>query len=1081
MIYMEQKKREYLEKWADLNMNQQQAVDAIEGPVMVLAGPGTGKTQLLSMRVGRILLETDMTPSNILCLTFTNAAAREMTERMAKLLGDDAYKVGVYTFHSFSEYVKNLYPEYFHDGAGFKVVDEINKSELLGDIIAKLPHSNPLSRVFNDQPIYLKDCLSAISDIKRAGLLPDELLTILDETDAYIDVAEPILQKFFSSSPPRKHAEIEAWIDQFQKLSQKLPNDEEDEPALDIPDLANIVLAKHDEAITETNNNDKPTTKFVTAFRNQFLEKNSDNDWQMSDRKRSERLRALVVVYKEYLTRMRQNQWTDFDDLILEMISAIENNPELKYNLQEQFQYIMVDEFQDTNDSQMRVLRNLVDHDEKPNFFVVGDHKQSIFRFQGAEVANLERFYNQYKPEVVELHDTYRSSQPILNVADSVIKNLDYQGFFAKLDEHLTPHNPDKTPVQNIITQDVVTHHAAIASKIKQLIDGGKDPESIAVIAKKHRHLAKLVPFLNAANIPVQYEKEQKVLESEVVRQLELVARVCAANSAGQFDKANELMPELIAHPIWGLDNNMIWRLALAAQFKNWLDVMLDFAPETKAVAEKITELIRFSTMNPLEEVLDKLFAPYHEYYFSESKLRENPEKYLSYLNDLSELRNLVRDYRSQDELKLTDFVALLDAYKTSDTDLTVRRRYQSGNRVNLLTAHKSKGLEFDTVFILDAIDDTWGKGMRIPNKITFPANMKFSADTSEDEQIRLLYVAVTRAKNNLYLVSYNEDDKGGGVLPIRYLTDAEIDTTNLPVEEMQNLIDILELEIKGAWDERLTTVNDDLRELLAPTLEYYKLNATALNAFIDLENVGPNKFLLDQILRFPSAKSPDAEYGTAIHDTMKYAHNHAVKHKKQLSVPDAIKYFERNLIERHLQKDKQTQLLERGKVALESYLPTIKFGDNQQSEINFSNQGVMVDDVPLKGLVDLMEVNKNDKEIVVYDYKTGAAFDTFEKYIKNHRYKQQLMFYKLLIENSRDYSGYTVTRGVLHFVEPVDGKIKTLPLDLEYNDTEMAEFKKLIKSVYQHIMTLDFPKVDIEKPKLKDVLDFEFSLTEEI
>ncbi|MDR2524472.1 MAG: UvrD-helicase domain-containing protein, partial [Candidatus Nomurabacteria bacterium] len=204
--------QKYQTELARLNADQRRAVEQIDGPVMVLAGPGTGKTQLLSMRVANILQRTDMNPSNILCLTFTNAASINMTKRMSELFGEAAYDVAVFTFHSFAGYIINRFPEYFNDGADFSPVDEITKHELLSKILSDLPHDNPLSKFLDDQPIYLKDTVRAISDIKRAGLLPDELLSVVDENEKFIEFAEPILARFFNIDTPRKHAEIDAYV-----------------------------------------------------------------------------------------------------------------------------------------------------------------------------------------------------------------------------------------------------------------------------------------------------------------------------------------------------------------------------------------------------------------------------------------------------------------------------------------------------------------------------------------------------------------------------------------------------------------------------------------------------------------------------------------------------------------------------------------------------------------------------------------------------------------------------------------------------------------------------------------------------
>jgi DNA helicase II / ATP-dependent DNA helicase PcrA len=168
------------EAYKALNPSQRRAVDTIDGPVLVVAGPGTGKTQLLSVRAANILRQTDAQASNILCLTFTESAALEMRRRLIKLMGAEGNRIAVHTFHSFGADIINAYPEYFYSGAQFSPADELTGYELLRDIFETLPHNNVLAKTMNNEFTALKDVKAAISHLKRAGLSPKELLAILD-------------------------------------------------------------------------------------------------------------------------------------------------------------------------------------------------------------------------------------------------------------------------------------------------------------------------------------------------------------------------------------------------------------------------------------------------------------------------------------------------------------------------------------------------------------------------------------------------------------------------------------------------------------------------------------------------------------------------------------------------------------------------------------------------------------------------------------------------------------------------------------------------------------------------------------
>src|SRR4051812_29902789 len=173
-----------------LNNRQREAVDTIDGPVLVVAGPGTGKTELLSLRVANILKQTDADPSNILCLTFTNKAAVNMRERLNRQIGPESRYVVVRTFHSFSAEIMNNYPDHFWRGARLSVAPDAVQQEILQSILASLPHDNPLASTFAGAFTALSDVLNGLRLVKEAGLLPDELREIIESNLAYIDKIE---------------------------------------------------------------------------------------------------------------------------------------------------------------------------------------------------------------------------------------------------------------------------------------------------------------------------------------------------------------------------------------------------------------------------------------------------------------------------------------------------------------------------------------------------------------------------------------------------------------------------------------------------------------------------------------------------------------------------------------------------------------------------------------------------------------------------------------------------------------------------------------------------------------------------
>ncbi|MDR1033150.1 MAG: ATP-dependent helicase, partial [Candidatus Nomurabacteria bacterium] len=928
------------EKYKQLNEAQKQAVDKIDGPLMVVAGPGTGKTQLLSMRVANIIRQTDMLPNNILCLTFTDAASTNMIERMGDMMGSEAYKVPVFTFHAFCQHVIDHHPEYFWDGAAFSVADELTQAEVIADILRELPHSNDLSKSYNDEFIYLKAVTSALSDIKRAGLLPKDLHKIVDQNSHFIKFSNQFMAHLFPSPTPRKQSDIQQYLKHFKHAQHELKRYVElAKPDVVLP-LSHVVIAAMQVAIDATEADEKLSTKHLTTFKKQFVEAASDGGHVLIDRRRGERIKDLADVYERYLNAMRKRQLFDFDDMILQVLGALKSHNNLRLDLQEQYQYVLVDEFQDTNGAQMQILQCLTDHDDAPNIMAVGDFKQAIYRFQGAEVANIERFAQRYgdRLTVIELAENYRSTGKILKAATVAIKGVLQRGFFADMTHELRANNTGDTTVAEVTAPDLPTELAWVADKLAELKDAGANLANIAVIAKKHKHLAELTPYLNQKAIPIQYEKEQDVLSNPAVEQLVLLARVCAAIGKQEPDAANEFIPQILAHPAWGLEPEDIWQLAIIAQYKNWLSVMQDQDLKLANIAAKILALAKDTLNMTLEESLDALFEPYREYFFSADQLEQNPEEYLGHLSDLSALRQLARDYKGKDNLKLADLVDLLDAYKKAGKNIVSTRQYLSGDRIQLMSAHKAKGLEFDTVFIINGTNDVWAKGFGAKSQIRFPSNMPFAVDDSEDEHARLFYVAMTRAKNQLFITTHRFNANCKELLPCQYLADANIERIELSPNSAAKQTENLEI----SWNQPLVTVGDSLKTLLAPTLDKYQLSATHLNTFVDLEYAGPETFLMDILLKFPGTKSATAAYGTAVHGTIKQVHALLSAGKKKPSPSDVVKIFEQELGKEHLSELDYKYFLQKGKDDLSVFVKQFEFKPEQVAERNFRADNII-------------------------------------------------------------------------------------------------------------------------------------------
>lgn len=1100
------------EAYRQLNLNQRRAVDVIDGPVLVVAGPGTGKTQLLSLRAAQILRQTDSLPSNILCLTFTDSAATEMRQRLLKLMGSEGNQVVVHTFHSFGSEVINRYPEYFYNGARFSPADELTRYELLRDIFKNLAHSNPLAKTMNGEFTALKDSRAAISHLKRAGLLPSELLEILDNNNQFLEIAEPLIALAFANRLSIKDIPIiQQLVEQLAATIKDLKTDQ----LYGYKTLGEVCLQSLTIASAEASKSRKTTA--LTAWRNEWCEKNHLGELVLKDRLRAKKLRALAHIYDKYSVLLSEHELFDFDDMVSLVAHQLETSPELRFNLQEQYLYVMVDEFQDTNRAQLRLLTALTDspvNEGRPNVLAVGDDDQAIYSFQGAELNNILDFTNRYKqPEIIVLTDNYRSTEAILKHSRQIVTQASHrlETILDNIKKELKPHNSHSSTATNLHQfETTADEYRWVSQEISRQIKAGIKPNNIAVIARHHKQLVQLVPYLHQAGTAVIYERRQNILEDPQIRELTTLAEVVVYLGDQRYDLVEELLPELLSYKFWGITTDQIWRLSLLAykQRRMWLELMIEDKGQLHQIAEFLIMASQLALREPCETVLDVLIgssenqvpndnhtdddskpniklsedfvSPYRAYYFNQEQLANTPQSYLSLLNNLRALRRALYNYHPETTIYLRDLIEFIELCQQTDTPITTSTHVQEANSgVNLLTAHKAKGQEFETVIILSCQDEIWGRrASRHGSSLKFPANLPIEpAGQHYDDALRLFFVATTRAKHSLILTSHQTDYKGKAATLAEFLQDSQLEAIVHPADESPQSVS----ELTMGWQLRHFNMPSVRQEtLLQPLLSVYRLSSTHVNNFVDVTRGGPQAFLLQNLLRFPQAMTPSQAYGRAIHNVLARAHTHLAATDEQRPIEDILHDFEIHLQNSRLSEREFSHWFETGSDSLQTFLKERyeHFTSNQKAERDFAGQEAIIDNIRLTGTIDLMDIDPKAKTIVVTDYKTGKALSSWRAIndynaIKLHKYKQQLMFYKLLIENSRDYGSYKVNHAVLEFVEP-DANGRLHKLDLEFDANELSRYRQLISAIWQHIMKLDLPNTSLYEPNFKGLLAFE-------
>src|SRR5258706_9302121 len=510
----EKLEKKFAEEYEQLNEKQKLAVDTIEGPVMVIAGPGNGKTQILASRIGKILLETDVFPQNILCLTYTDSGAVAMRKRLLQFIGPDAYKVNIYTFHAFCNEViqENLF---LFEKTVLDAVSDLEKIQLFKELIDSFPKNHPLKRYRGDVYFEVNNLQSLFSTMKREGWTPSFIDQKIDEYLAGLSNREEFIYK-------RKYKEFNAGD----------------------------------------------------------LKKDKVDD----EKERMERLRSAVGEFDRFQQLMRKKNRYDFDDMINWVIKAFGENKNLLANYQERFQYILVDEYQDTSGTQNKLVELLISYWDKPNVFVVGDDDQSIYRFQGANVENMLNFAGNYKNDLltVVLTNNYRSTQPILDVSKTLINRNDERLVkkIPGLSKELLSTNKQINELTNKpIIREYETQQqemTGITKNVQQLLLQGASPGRIGIIYKENKYGEELAQYFKLLNIPVYSKRHLNILEIPLAQKIILLLKYLATEHDVPYS-GDEMLFEILHFDWFHLSPIDIAKLSIETSEKKYNDNKISF------------------------------------------------------------------------------------------------------------------------------------------------------------------------------------------------------------------------------------------------------------------------------------------------------------------------------------------------------------------------------------------------------------------------------------------------------------------------------------------------------------------------
>jgi DNA helicase II / ATP-dependent DNA helicase PcrA len=990
-----------------LNPAQRSAVEQIEGPVMVVAGPGTGKTHILAARIGKILIETDTQAQNILCLTFTDAGVTAMRERLLQLIGPDAHRVHIFTFHSFCNKVIQDNLERF-GRQDLEPLSDLEKVDLIRSILDPLDVEHPLKSNANDPYFY-----------------------------------ESHLQDLFN------RMQMEDWEADF--VIQKV-----DEFLADLPNRPTYVYQRKQ---GEAQKGDLKVAKI------------------QEEQVRMGKLKAAAALFSHYENAKKNARRYDYHDMIRWVLRAFEADEWLLRGYQEQYLYVLVDEYQDTNGAQNEILLQLISYWSAPNVFIVGDDDQSIYEFQGARLKNLSDFFEKYQADLhtVVLSENYRSVQPFLDAASALIglNELRVVQRFKdlKLDKTLRGQSQGSKP-QVLEYANRLAEEANLLSQIKELHESGMKWSDMAIIYAQHRQVRNLIGLLEKEGIAYQTRRNINVLDQPVLRRVLDLLNYLLLESREPHRGEQRLFQILHAAylqvPASDLARISVYQAGFSSDKRPYWRFLLNDLPLLQELGltavEKlhqfgrlIEELIPDAVNLPLPALLEKTM---NRSGLLQAVLAEKSPALQ--VQQLYTFFQFVQDETlRRPQLGLADFLHRLQRMDENYLPLELSPINAEVDGVNLLTAHSAKGLEFRAVFMVDAVKDFW-EGTRGGGsyRFSFPDTLTFSGEEDATEaRRRLFYVAMTRAKTHLH-ISYARQDHSGKALQRSLFVDELLENT--PLEVQAQAVDAQTLG-KAQWLQlelqQKPSIPAQESALVRALLRDYRMSVSSLNTFLNC----PLSFYYEYVLRVPGQHNDATAYGTAVHNALQRLFGKMLLSPERYfpSEQEFLNIFEQELGKQRTQLSPAAyaQRLELGKRQLSRYYQYYLGRWHKRVRVEYTIRQVEVNGVPVTGTIDKLEFY-DQLRVGIVDYKTGSHDGSklkppSEKNPHGGVYWRQLLFYKVLYE-AFDRSARSVSKGEIAYLDPnVDGKFPEV--EISFNPGDVALMKDLISETYQKIQAQDF------------------------
>ncbi|MEP6748427.1 MAG: ATP-dependent DNA helicase [Bacteroidota bacterium] len=1021
---MQDRKEKLAEKFAreykKLNDQQRKAVDTIEGPVMVNAGPGTGKTQILALRIASILQQTDTNPNNILCLTYTDNGAIEMRNRLLAIIGGAAYNVRIHTFHSFCNEVIQDNLTYFGK-LNLAPIGDLEEIDLFYKLIDSIEKDNPLKR-FRGEVYYEKDRLKSLySLMKKEAWEPAHLN---ERIDTYIN-GLPTKEGFFYK---RKYKEFNAGDPKPATIADEKEKMEMLRAAVNLYPRYNEMMAAESRY-----NFDDMILWVLDAFdknRNMLL------DYQE---------RFLYFLVDEFQDTSRSQ------NLLLQYLTGYWDVPNL-FVVGDADQSIF--SFQDAN------VENIVEVEKK---YAANLTKIDLIRNYRSTQDILTAAHRVIK------HNNLRTVMPE-NDKPLISSNQNLAGI--SIEPVIAEYS---NPAQEAID---------IAIQAEALINQGISGKEIAIIYRNHAQVTAISSMLEEKKIAVNTRRKVDLLQLPFIQNIlfilnwisrekyipysadDILFQLLHSNffTLSSLEIAKLSMTVNAKNRVSKEDTFSLRRLMAEASIPKPDLFNQPNGQSVKEVSNTMEQLLKASGNSTLQQLLELVIQKAGVLSF----IMDNPEKpwLMQVLNAF--FNHLKEENKRNPELTLDEWLTDMETMKKNRLPISLYKLTASDEGVNMVTAHGAKGSEYAHVFVIGCTQNIWDDSNN-SGKYTFklPDNLVSvnSNATDLEESRRLFYVAITRAKTHLHVSYPLKDDKDKEQTKSTFITEL-LEGSSLPVTPKQVpdvlLADYLLLQFAEKARPEIELVED---EYIDQILKKYTLSVTHLNNFLDC----PLKFYYQNLIRVPAAKNESMAFGSAIHWAIerlfvKMRANNNVFPAKQELVED---------FNWHMKNNREAFTAEAFKLKTdygEKILPAYyDYHINRWNKVVIAEKAVRnvtVQNIPINGKLDKLEFN--GKLVNVVDYKTGKYSNAKKKLVSpNERepnggdYWRQAVFYKILLDNDRT-NDWLVVSTEFDFIEPVNDAYKTEKI--EVSATDINKVTEQITDTWQKIQRKEF-KTGCGKP----------------